>query len=238
MIIGLFHVEVKITDLLTFNNMRTRSLKVPVSDSIGSVSAEVFEPDKMRSMMVLAHGAGAGMDHRFMIALAKALGDQGIGTARFNFPYMEQGKKRPDFPAVAEKTVAVMLEKVHALYPALPLLAAGKSFGGRMSSQYLSKESPEYVKGIVFYGFPLHATGKPSTDRAAHLKNITLPMLFLQGTRDSLAQLDLIEEVCRALPSATLRTFEGADHSFKAGKKEFIQELVEYTGHWASGIGH
>lgn len=107
-----------------------------------------------------------------------------------------------------------------------------------MSSQYLSKESPEYVKGIVFYGFPLHATGKPSTDRAAHLKNITLPMLFLQGTRDSLAQLDLIEEVCRALPSATLRTFEGADHSFKAGKKEFIQELVEYTGHWASGIGH
>lgn len=230
--------EVTTADLFIFTSMKTRSLKVPVSDSIGSVSVEVFEPEKMSSMMVLAHGAGAGMDHRFMIALANALGDQGIGTARFNFPYMEQGKKRPDFPAVAEKTVKVMLEKIHALYPALPILAAGKSFGGRMSSQYLSKESPPYVKGIVFYGFPLHATGKPSTDRAAHLKNITLPMLFLQGTRDSLAQLDLIEGVCGELPSATLRTFEGADHSFKAGKKEFITELAESTANWASHLAN
>ena len=133
---------------------------------------------------------------------------------RYNFPYMEKGKKSPDVPAVAEKTVAVMIEKMHARYADVPMLAGGKSFGGRMTSQYLSKHAPDYVKGIVFYGFPLHAVGKPSIDRAAHLKNIKIPMLFLQGTRDALAQLNLIEGVCGTLPSATLQKLEGADHSF------------------------
>jgi uncharacterized protein len=216
--------------------MKTKSLTIPVSDSIGAVSAEIMEPDNMKFMLVLAHGAGAGMNHRFMIALAKALYEYGIGTARYNFPYMEKGKKSPDVPAVAEKTVAVVIEKIHERYPDAPLLAGGKSFGGRMTSQYLSKQSPPYVKGLVFFGFPLHAAGKPSVDRATHLKNITLPMLFLQGTRDALAQLDLIEEVCNALPSATLQKLEGADHSFMAGKKDFIAELAQHTNSWGLEI--
>jgi predicted alpha/beta-hydrolase family hydrolase len=216
--------------------MKTKPVTIPVSDSIGSVSAEIMAPDNMKFMLVLAHGAGAGMNHSFMIALSKALYEYGIGTARYNFPYMENGKKRPDVPAVAEKTVAVVIEKIHERYAGVPLLAGGKSFGGRMTSQYFSKQSPASVKGLVFFGFPLHAAGKPSVDRAAHLKTITLPMLFLQGTRDALAQLDLIEEVCTALPSATLQKLEGADHSFKAGKKDFIAELAALTQHWALGL--
>jgi predicted alpha/beta-hydrolase family hydrolase len=226
------HNTVNTGNIFTFITMKTKSLTIPVSDSIGSVSAEIMEPDNMRFMLVLAHGAGAGMSHRFMITLAKALYEHGIGTARYNFPYMENGKKRPDVPAVAEKTVAVVIEKIHERYTDVPLLAGGKSFGGRMTSQYFSKQSPAYVKGLVFFGFPLHAAGKPSVDRAAHLKNITLPMLFLQGTRDALAKLDLIEEVCSGLPSATLQKLEGADHSFMAGKKDFIAELAQHTNSW------
>jgi len=209
-----------------------KSLSIQISDSIGKISAEVIEAKKMKALMVLAHGAGAGMKHRFMVQLSEVLSEAGIGTLRYNFPYMENGKKRPDPPAIATKTVERVLEKAHELYPKLSIIAAGKSFGGRMSSHCLSKQNFDFVKGIVFYGFPLHAAGQPSIDRADHLKQVQVPMLFLQGTRDSLADLKLIKQVTSKLPNATLELFEGADHSFKAGKKEFIPELAAASKKW------
>jgi predicted alpha/beta-hydrolase family hydrolase len=216
--------------------MKTQSFSIKISDSIGSVSAEVYEPMDLKAMMALAHGAGANMDHHFMKGLAQALADQGIGSLRFNFPYMEKGKGRPDPPAIAEKTAGVVLEKTHELYPETLLLGAGKSFGGRMISQYVSKAAPSFLKGIVFYGFPLHPAGKPSTERAAHLSQISLPMLFLQGTRDALANLSLISSVTSGLSGATVSLFEGADHSFSKGKKVFIPELALATRLWSAKL--
>jgi predicted alpha/beta-hydrolase family hydrolase len=212
--------------------MKTRSLKIQVSPAIGKVSAEYIAPTDAKCIMTLAHGAGAGMNHPFMTALANSLGETGIATLRFNFPFTENKKGRPDVPAVAQKTIEAAIEKAQQLSADLPLWVAGKSFGGRMSSQYLSTHPESLVKGIIFYGFPLHAAGKPSTDRAAHLKDVKVPMLFLQGTRDALAQSDLIEEVCSSLRKATLIKIEGADHSFKAGKINTIEILSEATSKW------
>jgi predicted alpha/beta-hydrolase family hydrolase len=207
-------------------------LTIPISESIGTVSASIIEPKDPVAVLVLAHGAGAGMNHPFMITLAQALSGHAIATVRYNFPYMENKRNRPDPPAIAEKTVAAVMLKAHELFPDLPLFAGGKSFGGRMTSQRLAKECPSFVKGIVFYGFPLHPLGSPSTERAVHLKNITVPMLFLQGTRDKMAEMSLLEETCSGLPAATLSTLEGADHSFKSGKKELIPVLAERTHEW------
>lgn len=198
----------------------------------GNVSAEVYEPNAPKALFVLAHGAGAGMHHPFMKALSTELANLGIATLRYNFLYMEQKKKRPDFPAVAHLAVAAAVEKAHALFPSLPILAGGKSFGGRMTSQYLAQVEVPIVKGLVFVGFPLHPAGKPGTDRAVHLEKINSPMLFLQGTRDTLAQWDLIEGVCKKLPSATLLKLEGADHSFKASGKNLIPMLAAETAGW------
>jgi predicted alpha/beta-hydrolase family hydrolase len=184
--------------------------------------------------MTLAHGAGAGMDHPFMTTLAASLATEGIGTLRFNFPFTEKGKKRPDTPAVAHATIAAALTHVHTTYGALPLFAAGKSFGGRMTSQYLAEHRRPEVSGIVFYGFPLHPAGKPAVERAGHLKQITVRMLFLQGTKDDLATWALIESVCEALPKATLVRIEGADHAFKAGKQDVMAMLVKATEKWTS----
>ncbi len=181
--------------------------------------------------MTFAHGAGAGMSHRFMIALATALAVENIGTMRFNFPFMENGKKRPDVPAVAEKTVGVVLERLTERYPTLLRLASGKSFGGRMTSQFLSKHKGD-VQGIIFYGFPLHPAGSPAIARAEHLSSINLPMLFLQGTKDALAENELIQEVCSGLKTATLDKIEGADHGFMISRKERIDILVTRTLNW------
>ena len=186
--------------------------------------------------MTLAHGAGAGMKHSFMIALAQSLAEQGIGTLRFNFPFTENKKGRPDPPAVAHKTVEAAIANAQKLFPKLPLFVSGKSFGGRMTSQYLAAHPTEAVKGIIFYGFPLHPPGKPSIERAEHLKDVRVPMLFLQGTRDELATWDLIESVCSSLPTATLVKIEGADHSFKAGKINIIELLVNETKEWIGKI--
>lgn len=213
-----------------------KSLKIKISDSIGSVSAVLIEPAKMKTLLVLAHGAGAGMNHRFMVELAEALAAQNIGTLRYNFPYMENGKKRPDVPAVATKTVEAAVAKANELFPKAKIFGAGKSFGGRMTSQYLSKNHPEFVTGIIFYGFPLHPAGTPSIDRAEHLKTVSVPMLFLQGTRDALADLTLIKQVSKSLKKSTLVTFEKADHSFKSGKKEFIPELVDASAKWIDDL--
>lgn len=210
----------------------SRKLTLKVSDSIGSVSCLIDEPKNPVAILTLAHGAGAPMSHSFLQTLTEKLVENDITVFRFNFPYMERKSKRPDVPAVAEKTIAVVIEKAHELFPKTPLFVSGKSFGGRMSSQRLSKECPDYVNGIIFYGFPLHAPGKPSIDRANHLMDIKIPMLFLQGTRDTLATLDLIKEVTHKLPTSKLITYEGADHSFKQGKKIFMDELVADTVAW------
>jgi uncharacterized protein len=168
-----------------------------------------------RTCYVLAHGAGAGMKHPFMASLAAELGRRGIATLRYQFPYMEHGGKRPDPPALAQATVRAAVAEALRLLPDTPLIAGGKSFGGRMTSQAQAKAPLPGVRGLVFLGFPLHPSGKPSQDRAKHLFDVHVPMLFLQGTRDTLATLDQLEPVCRALGDrATLKLFEDADHSF------------------------
>ena len=186
--------------------------------------------------MTLAHGAGAGMNQSFMVTLAQLLSEQAIATLRFNFPFLENKKGRPDTPAVAHNTIEAAISKARELFPKLPLFVAGKSFGGRMSSQYLSAHPHTAVKGIIFYGFPLHPAGKPSVERAEHLKDVKTPMLFLQGTKDALATWNLIESVCSSLSSATLIKMEGADHSFKAGKQNIIQLLANETKQWIEKI--
>ena len=212
--------------------MDKKNFEIEVSDSIGTVSAELVTSSNPRALITLAHGAGAGMNHSFMIELSDSLAEVGLSTLRYNFPYMEQKKRRPDVPAIAHKTVEAAIQKAHELFPTIPLFVSGKSFGSRMSSQYLSNHSPAFVKGIIFFGFPLHPAGKPAIDRAAHLKTVKIPMLFLQGTRDELAQLSLIEKVTDDLPHAKLLKIEGADHSFKAGKQNMIPLLAHFTKDW------
>jgi predicted alpha/beta-hydrolase family hydrolase len=200
------------------------------------VSTDLVLPKKPKAIFTFAHGAGAPMNHPFMTGMSGELEKLGIGTFRFNFPYMEAKKGRPDTPAIAHQAIEAAANYIHKEYPKVPLFLSGKSFGGRMSSQYLAKFQPDFVHGIAFFGFPLHAAGQPSTDRADHLKEIKVPMLFLQGTRDSLATWDLIAQVTKALPKATLVKFEGADHSFKAGKNNLLPALAEAVSEWVTKL--
>lgn len=216
--------------------MKTRSITIKVSPAIGKVSAEYIAPAESKCIISLAHGAGAGMNHPFMVTLANSLAECGIATLRFNFPFTENKKGRPDVPTVAHKTIEAAIAKAQELLPSCPLFIAGKSFGGRMSSQYLSGHADTSVKGIIFYGFPLHPAGTPSTERAEHLKNVKVPMLFLQGTRDALATWDLVESVCSTLPKAILVKIEGADHSFKVGKINIMEILVKATNDWVDKV--
>src|SRR6187551_539627 len=165
-------------------------------DGKDTISAEVYEPLSPKAIFVFAHGAGAGMNHIFMKELSEELANNQVATLRYNFLYTEQKKKRPDFPPVAHKAVAAAIDRAAELFPKLRLFAGGKSFGGRMTSQYLSGYVVPLVKGIIFVGFPLHPMGKPSTERAEHLKTIKQPMLFLQGTKDTLAEWSLVEGLC------------------------------------------
>src|SRR5437868_7833192 len=179
-------------------------------DRIGTVSAVLMQPDNARACYVLAHGAGAGMRHASMDKIAEGLSDRGIATFRFNFPYMENKQGRPDQPAVAHATIRVAVEEAARLCPGVMLVAGGKSFGGRMTSQAQSKAPLPDVKGLAFLGFPLHADKKPSAERAEHLGSIAIRMLFLQGTRDKLADLGTLKPVIEALGSkATLHEVEG-----------------------------
>ena len=216
--------------------MSTKSFKLDVSPSVGKVSAKYMVPDKPKCVFTLAHGAGAGMDHSFMETLADSLSKAGIATLRFNFPFTEHKKGRPDSPAIAHITIEAAIKKARELNPKLPLFVSGKSFGGRMSSQYLAAHTDSSVSGIIFYGFPLHPSGKPSTERAEHLKALKIPMLFLQGSKDTLATWELIKKVCESLRKATLVKFEGADHSFKAGKTDVMSLLVNETKKWVEKI--
>jgi len=212
--------------------MEIRPLALDVSASAGKVSAEYIVPDNAKYIISLAHGAGAGMNHSFMVALAKALAESGVASLRFNFPFIEQKKRRPDLPAIAHKTIEVAINDIKNSYPKLHLYLSGKSFGGRMSSQFLAAHPDPAVKGIIFFGFPLHPAGKPSTDRAEHLNQVKVPMLFLQGTKDELAAQELIEQVSSSLEKATLIKLEGADHAFKAGKQDLIPVLAKQAVDW------
>jgi predicted alpha/beta-hydrolase family hydrolase len=179
------------------------------------VSARLALPAGARACYVLAHGAGAGMEHPFMSAAARELGALGIGTLRFQFPYMEQRSRRPDPPPVCHATVRAAVAEAARRAPALPLLAGGRSFGGRMSSQAQALAPMPGVRGLVFLGFPLHPAGAPSDSRARHLFDVEIPMLFLQGARDALAERGLLESLATRLGErATLHLVEEADHSF------------------------
>ncbi len=210
---------------------KTETYTLAVNET-DSVSAELCRPPSIRAVYVLSHGAGTNMHHAFMKELSVELANHQIATLRYNFLYSEQKKKRPDFPAVAHQAVAAAIAKAHELFAKVPLVAGGKSFGGRMTSQYLSENAPDFVKGIVLVGFPLHPAGKPSIDRSTHLDKIKIPMLFLQGTRDALAEWHLIEQVTKKLPTSTLAKFEGADHSFKVARQNLIPALATKINLW------
>ncbi len=216
--------------------MKTQSCSVFVSETVGSVSGEYIIPPKSNCIITIAHGAGAGMNHPFMTALANALAEKDITTLRFNFPFTENKKGRPDVPAVAHKTIEAAIARAHKKFPSLPLFVSGKSFGGRMSSQYLATHPDRPVKGIIFYGFPLHPPGKPSAERAEHLKDVKQPMLFLSGTRDEFATRGLIQDVCSSLKNAALIEIEGANHGFKAGKQNTTEMLANFTKDWVEQL--
>ncbi len=223
-----------------------RELSVPVPETAGAVDAVLLRPEAARWLLVLAHGAGAGMRHPFMEQLARELAACRVATFRYNFPYMQRRTGRPDVPAVLQATVRAAMAAASEQAPKLPLLAGGKSMGGRMTSLAVSEErsgasaGSARVRGLVFFGFPLHQAGRPSTARADHLAQVPLPMLFLQGTRDHLADLALLRPVCAGLGErATLHVVEAADHSFHMLKRsgrtdaDVLRELAAAVASWA-----
>jgi predicted alpha/beta-hydrolase family hydrolase len=212
-------------------------------DGGGQVSALLSRPVKARRLLVLAHGAGAGMNHPFMQSLVDQLANVAMATFRYQFPYMEQHRRVPDGPAVLTATVVAAVRVAAEAAPGLPLLAGGKSMGGRMTSQAAAQHPLDGVQGLVFFGFPLHPPNRPGTKRADHLAKVTTPMLFLQGTRDTLADLSLLRPICAKLGSrATLHVIETADHSFHMLKRsgrtdaEVLQELAETVASWSNEI--
>ena len=221
----------------------------PVSINVGEaqrVSGLLLLPPQARAIYVFAHGAGAGMTHPFMTAVANELAERDIVSMRYQFPYMEQGGKRPDPPKLAHATVRAAAAAAARLMPALPLIAGGKSFGGRMTSQAQAASPLPGVRGLAFLGFPLHPAKRPSDERAMHLFDVRVPMLFLQGTRDQLADVELITSVTTRLGArASLRLFEEADHSFlvpaRTGRKgaDVRRELLDILAGWTPDVvGH
>jgi uncharacterized protein len=212
-------------------------------DDAHNVSGLLLEPAQARACYVLAHGAGAGMAHPFMERVAAELGERGIATLRYQFPYMEQGSKRPDPPKLAQATVRAAVAAAGRLRPALALVAGGKSFGGRMTSQAQAASPLPGVHGLVFLGFPLHPAGRPSDQRAEHLSDVQVPMLFLQGTRDALADLALLAPVTEGLGErASLRLLQDADHSFhvpaRSGRKDadVRREMLDALAAWTLSV--
>ena len=221
-----------------------QELQFEVSPQAGNVSALLLRPPDARCLLVLGHGAGAGMRHVFMEALARELAAAGVATLRYQFPYMEQKRRAPDSPAVAAATVRAAVEYAAKLTPELPLLAGGKSFGGRMTSTAAAEQPLAGVRGLVFFGFPLHPPNRPGMKRAEHLARVGVPMLFLQGTRDTLADLSLLRPVCEKLGErATLHVIETADHSFHMLKRsgrsdaEALRDLAITVADWAGTFG-
>lgn len=208
-----------------------------------AVSGLLLRPSNPRACYVFAHGAGAGMTHASMETIATGLADRDIASLRYQFPYMEKGSKRPDSPAVAHGAVRAAVAEAARCCPSLPLLAGGKSFGGRMTSQAQAAAALSGVRGLAFFGFPLHPAGKPASERARHLAEVGIPMLFLQGTRDALAELRLLEPVVKGLGSrATLHLLTGADHSFHVLKssgrndREVMDDALDAFAAWAGRV--
>jgi len=208
-----------------------------------TVSALLIKPRDARACYVFAHGAGAGMTHAFMTEAAEGLAARGFATLRYQFPYMEKGGKRPDPPAVAQSAVRGAVTEAARACPGLPLIAGGKSFGGRMTSQAQAKAPLPGVVGLAFFGFPLHAAGKPSSERADHLADVHVPVLFLQGSADKLAEVDLLKPVVKKLGArASLHLVEGADHSFHVPKRsgrsdrDVMAEILDVFASWASRL--
>ena len=222
--------------------IRSDSLTIKVGQT-QLVSGLLYCPDPARACLVLAHGAGAGMTHAFMTAAAGELAARGIATLRFQFPYMERGSRRPDPPAVAHATVRAAVEEADRQLSGVPLFAGGKSFGGRMTSQAQARSPLPGVLGLVFVGFPLHPAGRPSDDRAAHLFEVDLPLLFLQGTRDELATLELLRPLLQRLgAAATLVLLEDADHAFhvraRSGRNDaqVHEAMLDATVAWMATV--
>ena len=214
-------------------------LDIDVGPGVGHVSGLLVRPPETWLLYVLAHGAGAGMRHHFLDGIADALAARGVATLRYQFPYMESGSRRLDAPAVAHATTRAAVALATELAPDLPITAGGKSFGGRMTSQAAAELLPG-ISGLAFLGFPLHPPGRRGTSRADHLDRVELPMLFLQGTRDQFAQMDLISSVSAGLGQrATLHVIDGADHSFNVPKRigrsasEVMNELADTMAEWA-----
>lgn len=213
----------------------TENVRFAVQDA-GEVSAILLQPPSAQCLLVLAHGAGAGMNHPFMTAIANELAAAGVASFRFQFPYMEQRRRVPDRPPVLTATVQAAIQAASKVAPNLPLFAGGKSLGGRMTSLAGRLDN---VRGLVFFGFPLHPPNQPGTKRAGHLSEVKLPMLFLQGTRDALADLKLLRPILAKLGTqATLQVIDGADHSFHVLKtsgrtdKEVLNELTQSASDW------
>jgi uncharacterized protein len=211
--------------------------------SAHSVSGLLLAPASARACYVLAHGAGAGMFHPFMDVAARELGERGIATLRYQFPYMEQRARRPDPPKLAHATVRAAVAEAARLVPALALVAGGKSFGGRMTSQAQAASPLPGVRGLAFLGFPLHPAGRPSEERAEHLFAVEVPMLFLQGSRDKLAELGLLQRLMERLGErASLRLLEDADHSFRvparAGRKDadVTRDMMDALAAWILSV--
>ena len=214
---------------------------VAITDGTVRVTGLLCGPPRPLACYVLAHGAGAGMAHPFMAAVATGLAERRVATLRYQFPYMEKGSRRPDPPVLAQATVRAAVAEAARLLPGVPLFAGGKSFGGRMTSQAQAAAPLSGVRGLIFIGFPLHPAGKPSDERGRHLFDIRIPMLFLQGTRDALATLAEVEPLCQALGSrAALRLFQDADHSFhvpaRTGRTDaqVRSELLDAAAGWIS----
>lgn len=215
-------------------------LKIGVEDS--EVSALWLAPQKAHAALVLAHGAGTNMTHKSLEVIADGLAERGIASLRYNFLYSERGSSRTDSPPLAHAAVRAAVAEAARIAGKLPLFAGGRSFGGRMTSQAQALEPLPNVRGLVFFAFPLHPAGKPSDERATHLFDVKVPMLFLQGTRDALAEVALLEPVIKKLGSrATLKLLEGADHSYhvaaKTGRKDadVLAELLDATAEWIDG---
>jgi predicted alpha/beta-hydrolase family hydrolase len=214
-------------------------LTIETGTKAGAVSGILNLPDKANALLVFAHGAGAGMRHSFMETMAGLLAERRIGTLRYQFPYMEAGRGQPDRPPVLEATVRAAMAEGARLAPGLPLFAGGKSMGGRMSSGAAARDPLPGVRGLVYFGFPLHPPKNPGTARANHLSQVTVPMLFIQGTRDSLADLALIQEVIGKLANrASLHIVEGGDHSFHVPKRsgrtdaQVLGEIADVAARW------
>jgi len=216
-----------------------RAVTIRVGDDAGEVSGLLVAPPAPKAVLVFGHGAGAGMRHPFMSRVSRDLAERGVATLRYQFPYMEAGSKRPDAPATAHAAVRAAVAEAAARLPGVALYAGGKSFGGRMTSQAQASAPMPAVRGLVFVGFPLHPAGKPGTQRAAHLREVKVPMLFLQGTRDELADLALVREATSLLGlRATLHVVDGADHSFHVLKRssrtdaQVMEELAAAVSAW------